>query len=64
MRAGHSHSQLPRQRAHTSSVSGSVVRTQGLGALTPQPFGLSGQLGKEQTLLGGNLFSRYGVGFG
>ncbi len=38
-RAGHSHSQLPRRLAHTSSVSVSVVRTQGLGALIPQPVG-------------------------
>ncbi len=42
------------------------MRTQGLGALAPQPVGPSGQLGKEQTLLPGaeNLFSRYGIGFG
>ncbi len=29
-RTGHAHSQLPRQLAHTGSVSGSVMRTQGL----------------------------------
>ncbi len=41
------------------------MRTQGLGALTPQPVGPSGQLGKEQTLPDAeDLFSRYGVGFG
>ncbi len=40
-------------------------RTQGLGALAPQPVGPSGQLGKEQTLPDAeDLFSRYGVGFG
>ncbi len=41
------------------------MRTQGLGALAPQPVGPSGQLGKEQTLPDAeDLFSRYGVGFG
>ncbi len=41
------------------------MRTQGHGALTPQPVGPSGQLGKEQTLPGAeDLFSRYGVGLG
>ncbi len=41
------------------------MRTQGLGALAPQPVGPSGQLGKEQTLPGAeDLFSRYGVGLG
>ncbi len=49
-RTGRAHSQLPRRLAYTSSVSGSVMRTQGLGALAPQPVGPSGQLGKEQTL--------------
>ncbi len=64
-RTGCSHSQLPRRLAHTGSVSGPVVRTQGLGAFTPQPVGPSGQLGKEQTLPDAeDLFSRYGVGFG
>ncbi len=57
------HSQLPRRLALTGSVSGSVVRTQGFGALAPQPVGPSGQLGKEQTLPDAeDLFSRYGVG--
>ncbi len=49
-RTGRAHSQLPRRLAYTSSVSGSIMRTQGLGALAPQPVGPSGQLGKEQTL--------------
>ncbi len=41
------------------------MRTQGLGALAPQPVGPSGQLGNEQTLPDAeDLFSRYGVGFG
>ncbi len=41
------------------------MRTQGLGALAPQPVGPSGQLGKAQTLPGAeDLFSRYGVGLG
>ncbi len=41
------------------------MRTQGLGALAPQPVGPSGQLGKEQTLPGAeDLFSRYGVRLG
>ncbi len=62
-RTGCVHSQLPRPLAHTGSVSGSVMRTQGFGALTPQPVGPSGQLGKEQTLPDAeDLFSRYGVG--
>ncbi len=41
------------------------MQTQGFGALSPQPVGPSGQLGKEQTLPSAeDLFSRYGVGFG
>ncbi len=41
------------------------MRTQGLGALAPQPVGPSGQLGKEQTLPDAeDLISWYGVGFG
>ncbi len=61
-RTGRAHSQLPRRLAHTGSVSGSVMRTQGFGALTPQPVGPSGQLGKEQTLADAeDLFSLYGV---
>ncbi len=64
-RTGRAHSQLPRRLAYTSSVAGPVMRTQGHGALAPQPVGPSGQLGKEQTLPGAeDLFSRYGVGLG
>ncbi len=64
-RTGRAHSQLPRRLAYTSSVAGPVMRTQGHGALTPQPVGPSGQLGKEQTLPGAeDLFSRYGVRLG
>ncbi len=64
-RTGHAHSQLPRRLAYTSSVAGPVMRTQGHGALAPQPVGPSGQLGKEQTLPGAeDLFSRYGVRLG
>ncbi len=38
------------------------MRSQGLGASTPQPVGASGQLGKEQALpCAENLFSRCGV---
>ncbi len=41
------------------------MRTQGLGALAPQPVGPSSQLGKEQTLPDAeDPFSQYGVGFG
>ncbi len=41
------------------------MRTQGFGALAPQPVGPSGQLGKEQTLKDAeDLFFQYGVGFG
>ncbi len=61
-RTGRAHSQLPRRLAHTGSVSGSVMRTQGFGALAHQPVWPSGQLGKEQTLADAeDLFSRYGV---
>ncbi len=64
-RTGRAHSQLPRRLAYTSSVSGSVMRTQVFGALAPQPVGPAGQLGKEQTLPDAkDLFSRYGAGFG
>ncbi len=64
-RTGLAHSQLPRRLAYTSSVAGPVMRTQGHGALAPQPVGPSGQLGKEQTLPGAeDLFSRYGVRLG
>ncbi len=64
-RTGRAHSQLPRRLAYTSSVAGPVTRTQGHGALAPQPVGPSGQLGKEQTLPGAeDLFSRYGVRLG
>ncbi len=51
-RTGRAHSQLPRRLAYTSSVAGPVMRTQGHGALAPQPVGPSGQLRKEQTLPG------------
>ncbi len=62
-RTGHEHSELPRRLAHTGSVSGSVMRTQGFGAFATQPVGPSGQLKKEQTLTNAeDLFSRYGVG--
>ncbi len=41
------------------------MRTQGFGALAPQPVEPSGQLGKEQTLAyAEDLLSQYGVGFG
>ncbi len=41
------------------------MRTQGFGALAPQPVGPSGQLEKEQTLPDAeDLFSLYGVGLG
>ncbi len=64
-RTWRAHSQLPRRLAHTGSISGSVMRTQGFGALAPQPVGPSGQLGKEQTLPNAeDLLSRYGVGLG
>ncbi len=64
-RTGRAHSKLPRRLAYTSSVAGPVMRTQGHGALAPQPVGPSGQLGKEQTLPGAeDLFSRYGVRLG
>ncbi len=64
-RKGRVHSQLPRRLAHSGSVSGSVMRTQGFGALAPQPVGPLGQLEKEQTLPDAeDLFSRYGVGLG
>ncbi len=59
------HSQLPRRLAHTRTVSQAVVRTQRPGAQAPQPAGLSGQLGKEQTRANAeDLFSRHGVRFG
>ncbi len=64
-RTGHPHPQLSRRLAHSRSVSGTVMRTQGFGAQSPQPVGPSGQLGKEQTRPSAeDLFSRYGVGFG
>ncbi|XP_058609445.1 uncharacterized protein LOC131525620 [Onychostoma macrolepis] len=64
-KTGCSHPQLSRRLAHSCSVSGAVVRTQGFGAWSPQPVGPSGQLGKEQTRPSAeDLFSRYGVGFG
>ncbi len=64
-RTGRPHPQLSRRLAHSRSVSGTVMRTQGFGAQSPQPVGPSGQLGKEQTRPSAeDLFSRYGVGFG
>ncbi len=58
------HSQLPRQLAHTCTVSQTVVCTQGC-AQAPTPVGSSGQLGKEQTCANAeDLFSRHGVEFG
>ncbi len=64
-RTGSPHPQLSRRLAHSRSVSGTVMRTQGFGAQSPQPVGPSGQLGKEQTCPSAeDLFSRYGVGFG
>ncbi len=38
-RTWHAHSQLPRRLAHTGSVSGSVMRTQGFGALALSQLG-------------------------
>ncbi len=64
-RTGRANSQLHRRLAHTGSVSGSAMRTQGFGALAPHPVGSSGQLGEEQILSDAeDLFSQYGVGFG
>ncbi len=54
--------QLPRRLAYPSPIQRAVGRSQGLGALAPQPFGASGQLGKVQALpCAENLFSRCGV---
>ncbi|KAL0152541.1 hypothetical protein M9458_052264, partial [Cirrhinus mrigala] len=65
MAEGHSHSQLSRRLAHHSSLARSVVRTQGPGALTPQPSGPSGQPREEQTLPSvEDLLSRHGAGLG
>ncbi len=64
-RTGCAHSQLPRQLAHTCTVSQAIVCTQGPGAQSPQPAEPSGQLGKEQTRANAeDLFSHCGVGFG
>ncbi len=64
-RTGRPHPQLSRRLAHSRSVLGTVMRTQGFGAQSPQPVGPSGQLGKEQTRPSAeDLFSWYGVGFG
>ncbi len=58
-------SRKSRRLAHSRSVSGTVMRTQGFGAQSPQPVGPLGQLGKEQTRPSAeDLFSWYGVGFG
>ncbi len=57
MRTGRPHPQLSRRLAHSRSVSGAVMRTQGFGAQSPT-VGPSGQLGKEQTRqCRGSLFS-------
>ncbi len=57
--------QLPRRLAYSSPIQRAVGRSQGLGALAPQPVGASGQLGKEQALpCAENLFSRCGVRLG
>ncbi len=57
--------QLPRRLAYLGPIQRAVVRSQGLGALAPQPVGASGQLGKEQALpCAENLFSRCGVRLG
>ncbi len=58
-RTGRPHLQLSRRLAHSRSVSGTVMQTQGFGAQSPQPVGPSGQLGKEQTRSSAeDLFSR------
>ncbi len=57
--------QLPRRLGYLGPIQRAVVRSQGLGALAPQPVGASGQLGKEQALsCAENLFSRCGVRLG
>ncbi len=62
---GHQDPQLPRRLAYPSPIQRAVGRSQGLGALAPQPVGASGQLGKEQALpCAENLFSRCGVRLG
>ncbi len=45
-RTGRVHPQIHRPHAHTGSVSGSDIRTQGFGTLAPQPVG-SGSTGKR-----------------
>ncbi len=56
-KTGRPHPQLSRRLAHSRSVSGAVMRTQGFGAQSPT-VGPSGQLGKEQTRqCRGSLFS-------
>ncbi len=60
--SGRQDPQLPRRLAYSSPIQRAVGRSQGLGAPAPQPFGASGQLGKEQALpCAENLFSRCGV---
>ncbi len=58
-RTGRAHSQLPRRLAYTSSVAGPVMRTQGLGALTPQPGWAFRSTGKRanSARCRGSLFS-------
>ncbi len=58
------HSQLSRRLAHTGTVTGPVVQTQGFGAQSSQPVGPLGQLEKEQPSCAVDLFSRDGAGFG
>ncbi len=63
--SGRQDPQLPRRLAYSSPIQRAVGRSQGLGALAPQPVGASGQLGKEQALpCAENLFSRCGVRLG
>ncbi|KAL0146695.1 hypothetical protein M9458_058035 [Cirrhinus mrigala] len=62
---GHTHSQLSRRLANSSSLVGFGLRTQGHGSQPSGSVGASGQLGKEQTLPGTeDLFSRYRAGLG
>ncbi len=65
MGSGRQNPQLPRRLAYPSPIQRAVGRSQGLGALAPQPVGASGQLGKEQALpCAENLFSRCEVRLG
>ncbi len=63
--SGHQSHQLSQRLAHSGPGPITVVRSQGLGALAPQPVGAWGQLGKEQALpCADNLFSQCGVRLG